>query len=229
MPGPEVEHLERDSEALYRQTDPQTWTAPVKDAMVVRAMRAVATTADDERNLVERHRYGDPEAFAEVYETYSGMVYNLALRLSGSSDRAQDLSQEIFLRVFRSLGRFRGQSSLKTWIYRICLNHCRSRLGRRRLQVEPLEREGSPPGSEPVDHGRGPEELAMAEETSRRMAVALMRVPAVFREAVILRDLEGLSYQEIGSILRIRVGTVRSRIARGRDQLRRVLEEEGHE
>lgn len=200
-----------------------------KEAMVVRAMRAVATADDDERTLVERHRYGDPEAFAEVYEKYSGMVYNLALRMSGSADRAQDLSQDVFLRVYRSLGRFRGQSSLKTWIYRICVNQCRSRLARRRLQPEPHSRDGAAVESEPVDRSRGPEDLAMARETARRVEAALMRVPRVFRESVILRDLEGLSYQEIGSILGIRVGTVRSRIARGRDQLRRVLEEEGHE
>jgi RNA polymerase sigma-70 factor (ECF subfamily) len=192
-------------------------------------MRA-SEEADEERRLVERHRYGDPSAFEHVYERFSGMVYNLALRLSGSPDRAQDLTQEVFLRIYRHLARFRGRSSLKTWVYRICLNHCRSRLGRRRLRLESLgDSEDGRSVVEPVDPARGPEDLALADETGRRIASALSRVPGTFREALVLRDLEGLSYREIASVLGVRIGTVRSRIARGRDQLRKVLEEADHE
>lgn len=174
--------------------------------------------------LVERHRYGDPKAFTEIYNRFSDMVYHLALRMAGDPDLAQDLTQEVFVRVFRGLGRFRCRSSLKTWVYRVCLNHCRSRLGRRRYWEEPLPEESSPQERHMVDPGRGPEELAMAGDAGRRVAAALVRLDAVFREAVILRDLEGLSYQEIAQVLRVRIGTVRSRIARGREQLRRMLE-----
>ena len=78
-----------------------------------------AARAEWERSVVLRHRYGDEEAFDEVYREFAPMVFNLTLRMSGSPERAQDLSQEVFLRVFRSLGRFRGKSSLKTWMYRV--------------------------------------------------------------------------------------------------------------
>lgn len=175
-------------------------------------------------DLVARHRYGDEAAFAEVYRRHSGMVYNLALRLAGDPDEAADLAQEIFLRVYRHLGKFRGRSSLKTWVYRVALNHCRSRLGRRPPAAQPLAEPGT--GNEPADPRRGPEERASAADVGRRVARALARLPGRFRDAVVLRDLEELSYQEIAEVLGVRIGTVRSRIARGRDRLRQVLEED---
>jgi RNA polymerase sigma-70 factor (ECF subfamily) len=173
--------------------------------------------------LLKRHQYGDPCAFEEIYSTFSGMVYNLALRLSGSREDAQDLTQEVFLRIFRGLGRFRGGSSLKTWIYRVSINHCRSRLGRRRLRLEPFE--PSEPNCRPLaDPCRGPEDQTLQNEAERTLIEALARVDAVYREALVLRDIEELSYEEIANVLRVRIGTVRSRIARGREQLRRLLE-----
>ena len=175
--------------------------------------------------LVERHRFGDPKAFEEIYERFSSLVYNLALRMSGDPFEAQDLSQEIFLRVYRGLTRFRGRASLKTWIYRIGINQCRSRLSRRRFPAVSMTTvEGQQ--LEVVDPGRDPEESAMAGDAGRLVARALVKIEAVFREAVVLRDLEGLSYQEVAAVLDVPIGTVRSRIARGRDQLRNLLEEE---
>lgn len=176
--------------------------------------------------LAERHRLGDPQAFDEVYGRFSGLVYNLALRLAGSTDQAEDLSQEVFLRIYRHLGRFSGRSSLKTWVYRVTLNHCRSRLGRwRRWFQLPVDDDGNET-IEQADESRGPEERALAKDTARRVGEALRQVRAEFREAVVLRDLEGLAYEEIAEILNIPIGTVRSRIARGRDALRLVLEKE---
>jgi RNA polymerase sigma-70 factor (ECF subfamily) len=177
--------------------------------------------------LVERHRLGDQRAFDEVYRRYDRMVFGLALRLSGSDDVAADLAQEIFLRVFRYIGQFRGRSSLKTWVFRIAINHCRSCLGRRRLPVQPLSDglDGAERGTAAFpDPARGPEELAVAADEGRRVAAGLATLPASFREAVVLRDIEGLSYEEIAEVLGVRIGTVRSRIARGRDQLRTFLE-----
>ena len=130
----------------------------------------------------------------------------------------------MFLRIFRSLSRFRGRSSLRTWVYRVTLNHCRSRLGRKRLLTEPLD---TPAVERQVrDPGRGPEGLTLAADAGRLVARALLRLPARFREAVVLRDLEGMSYREIADVLGIRLGTVRSRISRGREQLRVILETE---
>ncbi len=181
-------------------------------------------SSTSESDLVQRHRYGDPQAFEEIYEEFAGLVYNLALRMSGRPGNAEDLSQEVFLRIHRYLGRFNGRSSLKTWVYRVTLNHCRSRLGRKKIPIQSL--------AEDTEDGRGvklretrrnPEQRAMASDVSRQISAALPQIKAVYREALILRDLEELTYQEIAKVLGVRMGTVRSRIARGRDQLRRVL------
>lgn len=186
--------------------------------------RVMSFNADLE--LAERHRYGDLRAFDEVYERFSGLVYNLALRLAGDAEQAEDLSQEVFLRIFRHLGRFSGRSSLKTWIYRVTLNHCRSRLGRwRRWFQLPVDDDGNEK-DEAVDTSRDPEERVLAQDAARRVGRALCEVRAEFREAVVLRDLEELAYEEIAEILDVPIGTVRSRIARGREQLRKVLEKE---
>ena len=189
---------------------------------------APAAVHDLDLDLVERHRDGDVRAFDEVYSRFSGVVFNLALRLSGSEDEAADLTQEIFLRIFRHLASFGGRSALKTWIYRVALNHCHERLGRFRPVTQPLAEEaGEGGGVMLADPARGPEELAVAADEGRRVARGLAALPPAFREAVVLRDLEGLSYQEIAEVLRVRVGTVRSRIARGREQLREHLEGRG--
>lgn len=188
---------------------------------------AVATSSlssNPDLDLAERHRYGDSEAFDEIYHRFAKMVYNLALRMAGDAEQAEDLSQEIFLRIYRHLGKFNGRSTLKTWVYRITLNHCRSKLGRRRLLTRPLAEENEGEGAELVDERRGPEEKTLARDAARQVSVALARLKPPFREAVALRDIEGLSYDEIAEILNVRIGTVRSRIARGRDRLRQILE-----
>ena len=183
---------------------------------------AEVTPATAGRDLALRHRCGDPAAFEEVYLRFSDMVFSLALRMSGDREEAADMAQETFLRVYRYLGRFRGRSSLKTWIYRITVNCCRSKLRKRsRRRVErPLEHL-----EELADQRTGPEERALGHDLGRRMAAAIADLPVVFREAVLLRDVQGLSYDEIGEVLGVRIGTVRSRIARGRERLRRLMEE----
>jgi RNA polymerase sigma-70 factor, ECF subfamily len=175
-------------------------------------------------DLVERHRSGDLQAFDEVYARFGEMIYNLALRLSGNREESADLTQEIFLRIYRHLGSFGGRSTLKTWVFRIAINHCRDRLSRHHPVMQPIEDEVEEGGQPIADPGRGPEELAVAADEGRRVMEGLDRIAAVFREAVVLRDLEGLSYEEIAEVLGVRVGTVRSRIARGRDHLRLLLE-----
>jgi RNA polymerase sigma-70 factor, ECF subfamily len=176
--------------------------------------------------LVARHRCGDLQAFDEVYARFGEMVYNLAARLSGNREEAADLTQEIFLRVYRHLGGFGGRSTLKTWVFRIAVNHCRDRLSRHVPLMQSIDDGLEERGVAVADPARGPEELAVAADEGRRVTRALARLPPVFCEAVVLRDLEGLSYEEIAEVLRVRVGTVRSRIARGREQLRLLLEKE---
>jgi RNA polymerase sigma-70 factor (ECF subfamily) len=185
---------------------------------------ALAESASRSRgqDLALRHRYGDPAAFDEVYQRFAEMVYGLALRMSGDREEAADMSQEVFLRVYRHLGRFRGRSSLKTWIYRITINCCRSALRKRsrRYLEGPLDNM-----EELADQRTGPEERTLGHDLGRRLAEAVGELPVVFREAVLLRDVQGLSYGEIGEVLGVRIGTVRSRIARGRERLRALMEE----
>lgn len=197
-----------------------SWEDPVGVATV----SAVVRDLDLDLELVERHRYGDDRAFNEVYARFEDMVYNLSYRLAGNREEAADLTQEIFLRVFRHLGSFGGRSTLKTWIFRIAVNHCRDRLSRWHPPTQPIGEETGEGVAAYADPSRGPEELAVAADDKRRVEQALIRLPQVFREVVVLRDIEGLSYEEIADVLGVRIGTVRSRIARGRDQLRALLE-----
>jgi RNA polymerase sigma-70 factor (ECF subfamily) len=190
----------------------------------VATVSAVVRDLDVDLELVERHRYGDAGAFNEVYARFEEMVYNLAFRLSGNREEAADLTQEIFLRVFRHLGSFGGRSTLKTWIFRIAVNHCRDRLSRWHPPTQPIGEEPGEGVAVYADPSRGPEELAVAADEKRRVEQALTCLPQVFREVVVLRDIEGLSYEEIAEVLGVRIGTVRSRIARGREQLRSLLE-----
>lgn len=203
--------------------------ATLKAAAAIAGPAGVAGAAGREHapdfELAQRHCRGDLRAFDEVYSRYAEMVFNLALRLAGDADEAADLTQEVFLRIHRHLGGFSGRSALKTWVFRVALNHCRERLARFRPPTRPLRDEcDEPEAVSLVDPRHGPEDLAATAELGRRLARGLSALPVSFREAVVLRDLQGLSYQEIAEVLRVRVGTVRSRIARGREQLRLFLE-----
>lgn len=189
---------------------------------------ATATTGMIElagRALADLHRSGDPTAFDEVYRRYADMVFGIALRMSGNPSTAEDLSQEIFLRIHRHLGKFGGRSSLKTWVYQVSLNACRSGLARRARHRDRQVREAEEKIALVPDEGPSPERTAMGRERLRHLEAALLDLPRPFREAVVLCDVEGLAYDEIAEILGVRIGTVRSRIARGRDRLRRALEE----
>ncbi len=189
------------------------------------AAARVETMTETDLDLAQRHRYGDETAFEELYDRFGVMVFNLALRYSGEPEEAADLSQETFLKIHRHLGGFRGRSTLKTWVYRVAINCFRSRYKRqnawrsRRLPDSEEELKRLPDG------GRSPEEQAVARGDLERIEAALSRLPPIYREAVVLRDIEDLSYQEIGRVLGLRLGTVRSRIARGRDRLRSLLED----
>jgi RNA polymerase sigma-70 factor (ECF subfamily) len=176
--------------------------------------------------LAELHRQGDDRAFDEVYRQYLPQVYNLCLRLCHSAEDAEDLAQETFIRIYRHLGGFDGRASLKTWVYRVTVNLCSSRLSRRKLLTLPVRTSEDPEeeGVLLVDPERTPESLALARDAAERVEAALRLLQPNFRAAVILRDLEGLAYEEIAEVLEIHIGTVRSRIARGREGLRLLLE-----
>ena len=183
------------------------------------------TMPDAESDLVKRHRYGDESAFEEIYERYGGMVYNLALRFSGEPEEAADLTQEAFLKIHRHLGGFRGRSALRTWIYRVAVNCCRSRYRQQRAWRTRFELGTSESLEAWPDRRRDPEQRAVARSTWDLVEQSLRALPEIYREAENLRDIEGLTYEEIARDLKKRLGTERSRIARGRDRLRHLLEE----
>jgi RNA polymerase sigma-70 factor (ECF subfamily) len=183
----------------------------------------------DEAELVSELQAGSETAFDWLVTHYHAPVYNLILSMLGDTSDAADGSQEVFLKAFRGIRKFRQGSSLKTWLYRIAireaLNH--RRWFKRHLQknvsidTEPAEGHAS---IEIEDLGATPFEQLAAREIQVAVQHALQEVPDVFRTAVILRDLEGLSYEEVAEVLECSVGTVKSRILRGRRALRQVLE-----
>lgn len=188
------------------------------------AVSASASLRTRETNLLERHRHGDAQAFSELYRQFETMVYNLALRMSGNAADAEDIAQETFIRAYRHLEKFKGKSSLKTWVFRIALNCANTRLRRRGRRLAHRVDDGEFELERAADESRSPEERAVASDLSAAVRVGLEHLPAHYREAVLLRDFEDMNYSEIAEVLGVRIGTVRSRIARGREQLRQWLE-----
>lgn len=186
-----------------------------------------------EAQFIERLKRGDAAAFEVLVNERSGEIYGLLYRLTESSEEARDLTQETFLRAFQSIGHFRGESDLRTWIYRIAINQARNRWRwwrrRRRdatVSIDAPQANGQPSliGTLKADNGSNPEKDALAHERERALRKALSTLKRVYREAVVLRDIEGFAYEEIAVALDINVGTVKSRLARGRQELRRKLE-----
>lgn len=189
-----------------------------------------------EASLIARLKAGEQNAFEELVNEYQPLVYALTLHALGNAEDARDATQETFLKIYRHFDRFRGDASLKTWICRIAINqaHSTERWWRRR------RRDVTRSLDEPADESGGvstqltsptatPESQAIARERRRQLEQALAGLKKDFRLAVVLRDIQGLSYEEIASILEISVGTVKSRIARGREMLRTSIKQQGQQ
>ncbi len=175
---------------------------------------------------------GGDEGFEKLVRAFEKMVYRVAFRFMNDPVDSTDACQEIFLRVYRSLSGFRGDSSLSTWIYAIAVNHCRNaiRSAKNREKVQVLETVNkAAEGLSLFDRAVDPKTLTAQEiergNLNKAIQEAVHMLPPDFREAVILRDLEGLNYSEISKELKISTGTVKSRIARGRVFLREKLKE----
>jgi RNA polymerase sigma-70 factor, ECF subfamily len=183
----------------------------------------------DESELVTELQAGSETAFDWLVTHYHGPVYNLILSMLGDTSDAADGTQEVFLKAFRGIRGFRQGSSLKTWLYRIALrealNHKRwfKRHVQKNISIDAEPEEGRS-AIEIEDLGATPFEQLAAHEIQQTVQQALQEIPEVFRGAVILRDLEGLSYEEIAEVLECSVGTVKSRILRGRRALKELLE-----
>ena len=181
---------------------------------------------EDER--VRRAAQGDEQAFEELVIEHQKNVYNLCWRMSGNPDDALDLSQEAFLRAWRCLDQYQFDAAFSTWLYRLTNNVCIDFLRRRRRQQhesltvaedDPTGREYAIPDPAPL-----PEEQAEFRETSRALQTAMQALPAEYREVLQLRVIDDRSYEQIAQILDIKIGTVKSRIARARLQLKKILE-----
>ena len=182
-----------------------------------------------EASLVQRCAAGDESACAELVAEHQRMVVQLAINLLGDRDEALDLSQEVFLRVFRTIHRFRGQSSLRTWIYRIAVNQARNRhrFWRRRHRADQVSLD-----AHVAAHGdflpagdAGPDRVLAQKELAEQLNHALERLPFDQRTAIVLREIDGLSYEEIAYSLGVAIGTVKSRLTRARQALRLELRE----
>jgi RNA polymerase sigma-70 factor (ECF subfamily) len=180
-------------------------------------------------SLVQRCAAGEDDAFAELVAEHQRMVVQLAMNLLNDRDEALDLSQEVFLRVFRTIGRFRGQSSLRTWIYRIAINQARNRhrfwCRRHRADQVSLDAHVARHGDFLSGADCGPDRLLAQKELATRLQVALDRLPFDQRTAIVLREIDGLSYEEIAFSLGVAIGTVKSRLTRARQALRLELRE----
>jgi RNA polymerase sigma-70 factor (ECF subfamily) len=196
----------------------------------VKPLRALtwSESASADWALVQQCASGDEDACTRLVTDHQRMVYQLALHLLGDQQEALDLSQEVFLRVFQMLPKFRGQSTLRTWIYRIVVNHASNRQRwwrrRRRGQQVPLDEQVATHGELAESRNFAlPDRVLQQREIAGLVWRALDELPFDQRAVIILREIDGLSYEEIAVSLGVVVGTVKSRLARARESLRVAL------
>jgi RNA polymerase sigma-70 factor, ECF subfamily len=188
-------------------------------------MNRPTTDPAEERALIARARAGDESAFAQLVTEHSARVYGALRRFGLSAQEADEVAQEVFLRAWRGLARFEERSQLSTWLYRIAFNEAQRRLARR-----PPPTAYSQPGDEdaiaalPAAIGTGPQARILDREFEQMLERALAELPADLRAAVVLRDLEGLSTEEAAGVAGVRQAAFKSRLHRGRMQLRALLE-----
>ncbi len=189
--------------------------------------------ASGEEQFIDRLRAGEAAAFDRLVAERSGDIFALLYRLTEDAEEARDLAQETFLQAFRSIANFRGDADLRTWLYRIAVNQARNRWRwwRRRRRDVTVSLDATTDGHDsPLSarlrdpNGGDPEQATLARERERVLLAALQTLARPYREAVVLRDVEGLSYEEVAAALDINVGTVKSRLSRGRTELRKRLE-----
>ena len=185
-----------------------------------------------EPELVARAKQGDQAAFEQLVRDNEKRIYNLTLRMVGNPEDALDLSQEAFLNAWKGLGSFKGDSAFSTWLYRLasnaCLDFLRSRKRRQDTTGSPLsldDEEAPPP---PADDSARPDLQLERKERTQALHRALDALPVHHRQVIVMRELSGLSYQEISEALELDLGTVKSRLTRARLALKKILSEDGN-
>jgi RNA polymerase sigma-70 factor, ECF subfamily len=191
-------------------------------------------TPSAEEQFLERLKQGEAAAFNRLVEERHGDIYALLYRLTEDPEEARDLTQETFLQAFRHLAHFRGEADLRTWLYRIAVNQARNRWRwwkrRRRDRTVSLDAPAAEGFDAPLsarlpnEADADPERQTLAREREQALHAALKSLSRPYREVIVLRDIEGLSYEEVAATLDLNVGTVKSRLSRGRGELRRRLE-----
>ena len=182
--------------------------------------------SDDEAKLIARSLKQDPDAFGQLVERYATIIVNLAYRMVGDRTEAEDLAQETFVAAFKSLPTFRAESKFSTWLYRIAANKCKDWLRAKR----PGQGGQDVDIDEVLDHGvaaeeRTPERLLSQQQVAAQLDRAIQRLPPLYREAFVLKHVEGLSYEEMQEILNVNADTLKMRVYKGRLQLSRELVE----
>lgn len=177
----------------------------------------------DERKLILRASGGDASAFNRLMEQHERRMYAVALRMCQNREDAQDCLQEAMLRIYRSIGSFKFQSSFSTWAYRITMNTCLDELRRKKNKQNASLDSLLEVGFSPSDGINAPEQQAIQSDLRRTLHNAIGELPEDMRSAIVLRDLQGMAYEEIAQALDVNVGTIKSRISRGREKLREKL------
>jgi len=181
----------------------------------------------DDLKIIESCLLGNTQIFSRLIDNYKNMVYNLAYRMSNNPHEAEDISQDAFLRAYQSLARFNPSYKFSTWIYQITLNIIRDRFKKKELKYvsldAPVEIDDSEFYPQPEDLTNNPEQIITQKESLQAIRQAILSLPLKYREVVVLRHLQDLSYIEITNILKLPAGTIKIRLYRAREQLRKIL------
>lgn len=181
--------------------------------------------AADEATLVARSLRNDCEAFGHLVERYAGAIVNLAYRMVGDRAEAEDLAQDTFLAAFKALPSFRADARFSTWLYRIAANKCKDRLRSRHAGQKTSHVDVDDCVTEEAIEHRTPEEALSQQQVAEHLEQAIQRLPPLYREAFVLKHVEGLSYEEMEEILGVKTDTLKMRVYKGRVQLSRELAE----
>lgn len=173
----------------------------------------------DESRLIRQFKAGDSSTFEPIIKTYQDRIYNLCYYLLGNPQDAEDAAQEVFIKAFRNLKGFRPEASLYTWLYRIGVNTCLDQ--KRKLRPEPLGNESQAEGLASTEPS--PERRYESKEIGQAINSALEHLSKNSRAVIVLKEIEGLPYEEIAEVLNASVGTIKSRLSRAREELRRLL------
>jgi RNA polymerase sigma-70 factor (ECF subfamily) len=181
----------------------------------------------DDLKIIESCLLGNTQIFSRLIDNYKSMIYNLAYRMSNNPHEAEDISQEAFLRAYQSLARFNPSYKFSTWLYQITLNIIRDKFKRKEIDYvsldTPVETDDSEFYHQPADSTNNPEQIITRQEDVQEIQQAIYSLPLKYREVVVLRHLQDLSYSEISNILKLPSGTVKIRLYRAREQLRKIL------